>query len=139
MLLPVVAGRCWSQFKRGDGETALREAQLEPDEGYRRFELALAQLCARRSSGGGRGFGRSHRPWPRSAGLSNRCRFMPCAARTEKAFEWLQISFDNHDTGMLGLLVDPLLRDLRDDPRYRVCLRNWVYRPLNEQRNGRSR
>ncbi len=25
------------------GETALREAQLEPDEGYRRFELALAQ------------------------------------------------------------------------------------------------
>ena len=28
--------------QRGDGETALREAQLEPDEGYRRFELALA-------------------------------------------------------------------------------------------------
>src|SRR5207248_11497 len=28
---------------RGDGATALREAQLEPDEGYRRFELALAQ------------------------------------------------------------------------------------------------
>ena len=27
---------------RGDGETALREAQLEPNEGYRRFELALA-------------------------------------------------------------------------------------------------
>src|SRR5438093_2435082 len=32
--------------QRGDGETALREAQLEPDEGYRRFELALAQ-CVR--------------------------------------------------------------------------------------------
>ena len=29
--------------QRGDGETALREAQLEPDEGYRRFELAVAQ------------------------------------------------------------------------------------------------
>ena len=29
-------------IQRGDGETALREAQLEPDEGYRRFELALA-------------------------------------------------------------------------------------------------
>src|SRR5438093_3029600 len=28
---------------RGDRATALREAQLEPDEGYRRFELALAQ------------------------------------------------------------------------------------------------
>ena len=28
--------------ERGDGETALREAQQEPDEGYRRFLLALA-------------------------------------------------------------------------------------------------
>ena len=28
--------------QRGDGEAALREAQLEPDEGYRRFELAVA-------------------------------------------------------------------------------------------------
>jgi TolB-like protein len=28
--------------QRGDGEMALREAQLEPDPGYRRFELALA-------------------------------------------------------------------------------------------------
>ena len=32
--------------QRGDGETALREAQLEPDAGYRRFELALAHMCA---------------------------------------------------------------------------------------------
>ena len=29
--------------QRGDGEAALREAQLEPDEGFRRFELAVAQ------------------------------------------------------------------------------------------------
>ena len=38
---------------------------------------------------------------------------------TDKAFEWLQISFDNHDTGTLSLLVDPLLRGLRNDPRYK--------------------
>ena len=47
--------------QRGDGETALREAQLEPDEGYRRFELALAQYRARRSRSGRRVAGRSHR------------------------------------------------------------------------------
>ena len=29
-------------IQRGDGEAALREAKLEPNEGYRRFELALA-------------------------------------------------------------------------------------------------
>jgi len=31
--------------QRGDGEAALREAQMEPDENYRRFELALAQYA----------------------------------------------------------------------------------------------
>ena len=37
----------------------------------------------------------------------------------EKAFEWLQISFDHRDSGTLALLVDPLLNGLRDDPRYK--------------------
>jgi uncharacterized protein HemY len=41
---------------------------------------------------------------------------------TDKAFEWLQIAYDNHDTGTLSLLIDPLLRGLRDDPRYRNLL-----------------
>jgi hypothetical protein len=40
----------------------------------------------------------------------------------DKAFEWLQISFDDRDAGMLSLLVDPLLRSLRDDPRYKSFL-----------------
>jgi hypothetical protein len=46
------------------------------------------------------------------------------AARGEKAkaFEWLQIPFDNHDTGTVTLLVDSLLRGLRDDPRYKSFL-----------------
>ena len=43
LLLPVIDGRCSIAVQRGDGETALREAQLEPDDGFRRFELALAQ------------------------------------------------------------------------------------------------
>jgi hypothetical protein len=41
---------------------------------------------------------------------------------TDKAFEWLQISLDNHDTGLLSLLIDPLMRSLRHDSRYREML-----------------
>jgi hypothetical protein len=41
---------------------------------------------------------------------------------TDKAFEWLQIAFDNHDGGMPSMLVDPLLRDLRNDPRYKALI-----------------
>jgi hypothetical protein len=41
---------------------------------------------------------------------------------TDKAFEWLQISYDNHDTGLLSLLIDPLMRGLRSDPRYEIMV-----------------
>ena len=107
--------------QRGDGDVALREAELEPDPGFRRFELAvahyvrgdrvaadaaLADLIAN-----GRG------------GLAYQiAEVYALRGEKDKAFEWLQISFDDRDAGMLGLLVDPLLRGLRDDARYKNLL-----------------
>src|SRR5215468_632676 len=48
-LQPTAAGsHRWQVFvaiQRGDGEAALREAELEPNERYRRFELALAHYA----------------------------------------------------------------------------------------------
>jgi hypothetical protein len=107
-------------IQRDDAETALREAQMEPDENYRRFELALAQ------------YARKDHPAADAALadlLANRvgvayqiAEVYAARGEKDKAFEWLQIAFDEHDTGMLGLLVDPLLRDLRDDPRYNALV-----------------
>jgi len=106
---------------RGDGATALEEAKLEPDEGYRRFELAVALHT------------NEDRPAADAALADliasgrNQLAYQIAevyAVRGEKdnAFEWLQISYDNHDTGTLGLLVDPLIRDLRLDPRYKTLV-----------------
>jgi serine/threonine-protein kinase len=117
------SGRRWQvlvAIQRGDEETALREAQLEPDESYRRFEIALAQ------------YARGDRTAADAAladliahgqGLDYQvAQVYAVRGEKEKAFEWLQIAFDHHDTGMLALLVDPLLRSLSDDPRYKVLL-----------------
>jgi len=104
--------------QRGDGETALREAQLEPDDSIRPFELALAQYV------------RGDRKAADAAladliansrdGLAYQVsQVYAVRGEVDKAFEWLQIAFDNHDGGMPSLLVDPLLRGLRDDPRYK--------------------
>jgi TolB-like protein len=104
--------------QRGDGETALREAQLEPDDSIRPFELALAQYV------------RGDRKAADAAladliansrdGLAYQvAQVYAVRGEVDKAFEWLQIAFDNHDGGMPSLLVDPLLRGLRDDPRYK--------------------
>jgi serine/threonine-protein kinase len=107
-------------IKRGDSETALREAQLEPDESYRRFELAVAQ------------YARGDRTAADAAladliahdqGLDYQvAQVYAVRGEKEKAFKWLQIAFNNHDTGMLALLVDPLLNSLREDPRYKALV-----------------
>src|SRR5437763_666665 len=112
-------------IQRGDKDTVLREAQLEPDESYRRFELAVAQ------------FARGDRTAADAAladliandrGLDYQiAQVYAVRGEKEKAFEWLQIAMDNHDTGMLGLLVDPLLTSLRDDPRYKNLLAKMAF------------
>jgi TolB-like protein len=107
--------------ERGDGETALHEAQLEPDAGFRPFELALAQYVRGDHKAADAALaelianGRDSLAYQIAEVYAVR-------GETDKAFEWLQISFDNHDGGTLSLSVDPLLRGLRDDPRYRNLL-----------------
>jgi tetratricopeptide (TPR) repeat protein len=107
--------------ERGDGETALREAQLEPNTSFRPFELALAQYV------------RGDRKASDAAladliansreGLAYQiAQVYAVQHEIDKAFEWLQVAFDNHDGGMPSLLVDPLLDNLRDDPRYKALV-----------------
>jgi len=107
--------------QRGDGETALREAQLEPDEGYRRFELAIAQHVVGDRQAADAAL--AHLIAKAREGFAYQiAEVYAVRGEKEKAFEWLQISFDDRDAGMLSLSVDPLLRGLRDDPRYKNLL-----------------
>ena len=108
--------------QRGDGETALREAQLEPDESFRRFELAVAQYVRGDRAGSRRGTGRPDRQrvgivWPIKSP-----RFMLCEVRKIK----LSSGYKSHSMITMpecsALSVDPLLRGLRDDPRYKNLL-----------------
>jgi TolB-like protein/Tfp pilus assembly protein PilF len=107
-------------IQRGDPDLALHEAQMEPDENYRRFELALAHYARK---------DRAAADAALSDLLANRvgvayqiAQVYAARGERDKALEWLQISFDEHDTGTLALLVDPLLHDLRDDPRYKALV-----------------
>ena len=124
------ASRRWQvliAIQRGDAETALREAKLEPDENYRRFELAVAQQA--------RGDQKAADAALADLIANNQgvdyqiAQVYAVRGQTEKAFEWLQIAFDHHDTGMLGLLVDPLIRNLRGDPRYNALVAKMNFPP----------
>ena len=124
-LQPTAAGsHRWQVFvaiERGDGEAALREAKLEPNERYRHFELALAH------------YARGDRPAADAALTELIARDRDVMAyqvaevyawrgEKDKAFEWLQVSLDNHDTGLLSLMIDPLVKGLRHDARYNDVL-----------------
>jgi serine/threonine-protein kinase len=41
----------------------------------------------------------------------------------DRAFEWLGLAVEQHDAGLIYLKYDPLLRGLRDDPRFKALLR----------------
>ena len=43
--------------------------------------------------------------------------------KKDKAFEWLQKSFDAHEESLCSLKVDPKMEPLRDDPRFTEILR----------------
>jgi TolB-like protein len=106
---------------RSDGETALREAQLEPNDGYRRFELALAYY-ARGDRASAEAALADMVANDRNLLAYQIAEVYAWRGETDKAFEWLQISYDNHDTGLLSLLIDPLMRGLRGDPRYKIMV-----------------
>lgn len=41
----------------------------------------------------------------------------------DRAFYWLERAYDQHDGGMFLVMVDPLLKNLKADPRYEVVLK----------------
>ena len=114
----------WQVFvavERHDGEGAMREAQLEPDAAFHLFLLSLAHYIR------GEQQEADATLTELVAKYRDRLAYQIAEAyalrgEKDKAFEWLQISFDNHDGGTLSLLVDPFLRGLQDDPRYKNLL-----------------
>jgi TolB-like protein len=108
-------------IQRGDGEAALREARLEPNEGYRHFELALADYVRGDRPAAGAALAELIAK-DRTFLAYQIAEVYAWRGETDKAFEWLQVSLDNHDTGMLSLLINPLMRGLRHDARYKALV-----------------
>lgn len=107
--------------ERHDAAAALREANLEPDENFRRFGLALAHYLR-------------HDEKEADAALADLiahahdrlayqiAEVFAVRGEADKVFEWLRTAFDQRDGGTLSLKVDPLLRHFRGDPRYKELL-----------------
>ena len=49
----------------------------------------------------------------------------------QKALQYLQAAYDNHDGRILSLAIDPALTSLHDEPRYQALLARAGFRPGN--------
>jgi TolB-like protein/DNA-binding winged helix-turn-helix (wHTH) protein/tetratricopeptide (TPR) repeat protein len=107
---------------RGLPSAALEEMEKETDPGYRQVGLALAFDALGRRSEADRElaiaeqkFGNEKAYWIASV----------YAARkdADRAFAWLDRAFVMYDGGLLWILGDPFLDNLKADPRYEALLR----------------
>lgn len=108
--------------QRGDGEAAVREAQLEHDPGFRRFELAVAHYVRGDRAAADAALADLIANAAREGFAYQIAEVYALRGEKDKAFEWLQTALDDRDAGMLGLSADPVLRGLRDDARYKNLL-----------------
>uniref|UniRef100_UPI0023520046 tetratricopeptide repeat protein n=1 Tax=Nevskia ramosa TaxID=64002 RepID=UPI0023520046 len=114
----------WQVFAavlRGDGEAALREAQLEPNAGFRLCFVALAQVVRGDSAASDAALAQLTATGEQSLGYQI-AEVHAWRGDKDAAFEWLQRAYDSHDGGILSLPSDPLLKGLRSDPRYAAML-----------------
>lgn len=106
---------------RNDGDTALREAELEPSSGLGLFELALARYAHSDHAAADAALAELIAKY-RDFMAYQIAEVYAYRGETDSAFASLQRAYDTHDAGTLGMLIDPLLRGLHSDPRFNKLL-----------------
>jgi tetratricopeptide (TPR) repeat protein len=106
----------------GDASAALAEFEQEPDRDFRAVGPPLALYALDRKDEADRVLAGAERT--AAAGAAYQIALIYAVRKDpDGAFKWLDRAYAQHDTGMLWMKFDPLLKDLRPDPRFQVLLR----------------
>jgi TolB-like protein/DNA-binding winged helix-turn-helix (wHTH) protein/Tfp pilus assembly protein PilF len=126
----VVAHDLLGQFyvQKGMYDAAITEFQkvrmLDPDNSSILLEIATAHALAGRKA-------EAMKVFHQVQGISKReyvpeydvAQFYACMGQPDRAFEWLERAFKDRDRTLTGLGVEPLLDNLRSDPRFAELVR----------------
>jgi tetratricopeptide (TPR) repeat protein len=114
------ASRRWQVFAAlmlHDDATAIAEAHTEPAEGYRVFELALAQTSSTDRAAADDAL---KNLLTRTGLAYQTAQVYAWRGDADAACEWLQRAYDQHDTGILSSPFDLFLQPLHSDARYQA-------------------
>jgi TolB-like protein len=104
-----------------DPQAALDEIQRDDSPAYRHAGSPLALDALGRRSEADRELALAESKW---SGMAYQISYVYAARNdTDRAIYWLERAYRQHDTGLLSIKDDPMLRNLEHDPRYKVFLR----------------
>jgi tetratricopeptide (TPR) repeat protein len=104
-----------------NAQAALDEIQRDDSPAYRHAGLPLALDALGRRSEADRELALAESKW---SGMAYQISYVYAARNdTDRAIYWLERAYRQHDTGLLSVKDDPMLRNLEHDPRYKAFLR----------------
>ena len=102
-------------------EKALTEIQLEPEPLWRDYGLALAYHAAGKKQEADAVLA-EYVEKRRIGSAFQIAEIYAYRGETDKAFEWLEIAYNQRDGGLAEMKADPMLRTLHSDPRWKAFL-----------------
>jgi tetratricopeptide (TPR) repeat protein len=106
---------------QGDAPAALAEINQEPDDGWRLAGLAIVQHAL--GDAGASDAALEELIERFSADMAYQVAdAYAFRGEIDNAFEWLERAYESRDSGLTSLLLDPLLTNLHDDPRWEPLL-----------------
>lgn len=104
-----------------DGQAALAELEHEPAPGYRQVGMTLALEVLGRKTEADRELAVSVTKY---AGMAYQLSYLYAARNDlDNAIAWLERALEQRDTGLLSIKDDPMLKNLKSDPRFLSLLR----------------
>jgi Flp pilus assembly protein TadD len=106
---------------RGEPNAALSEFGRESAPQFRDVGLPFALDALGRRSEADRAIALAEQKWGNGMAWNIAC-FYGSRNDSEQAFRWLERAYSQHDGGMSELKVEPMLKSLHRDPRYKLLL-----------------
>ncbi len=102
-------------------EEALREAQREPEEGYRLWAVAIVHRASGQRAKSDAALRQLIEGHAETWGMQV-AEVYAASGEADAAFEWLERAYATRDTGLAYLKTIPRLRPLHGDPRWRALV-----------------
>jgi Flp pilus assembly protein TadD len=112
---------------RGEAAAALAESQRDPDESDQRLGAGLAYSALGRKAEADATLAEMKR-LDATTNPSNIAETLAYRGEIDQAFVWLDRAYLERDPGLVGEKVDPLVKSLHGDPRWKAFLRKMKLR-----------